>query len=134
MLRLSLWQNFAALAGRVMLAWIFVLEGWLKIRDYAGTVGYMEAHGVSGTLLPLVILTELGGGMLVAIGLLTRWAALALAGFCLLTIPFFHMAPGEVLHFYKNLAIAGGFLVLFAQGPGAWSLDGWLERRRRSGD
>ena len=103
---------------------IFVVEGWLKISDYAGTQGYMEANGVPGPLLPLVILTELGGGLLVAFGLFTRWAAVALAGFCLLTALFFHMAPDQAVHFYKNLAMAGGFLTLAAHEAGAWSLDG----------
>jgi putative oxidoreductase len=93
----------------------------------------MEANGVSPLLLPLVILTELGGGLLVMFGLLTRWAALALAGFCLLTALLFHMAPDQAVHFYKNLAIAGGFLMLVAHGPGPWSLDAWWARRSGGG-
>jgi putative oxidoreductase len=85
----------------------------------------MATAGVPGFLLPVVILTELGGGVLVALGLLTQLAALALAGFCLLAALIFHRDfgdPNQTLHFYKNLAIAGGFLVLAAFGPGAWSL------------
>lgn len=127
-------EPFAALAGRLLLSLIFVVEGWLKIFDYAATQGYMQANRVSGTLLPLVILTELGGGILVALGLFARWVALALAGFCLLTALFFHMAPDEAVHFYKNLAMAGGFLILAAQGPGGWSLDAWRVRRRAARD
>ena len=120
----------AALAGRLLLALIFVVEGWLKISDYSGTQGYMETHRVAGALLPPVILTELGGGLLVAFGLFTRCAAVALAGFCLLTALFFHMAPDQAVHFYKNLAMAGGFLTLAAHGPGAWSLDAWRRAKR----
>ncbi len=131
--QLSALQNFAALAGRVLLATIFVIEGFIKIGDYSGTISYMLAHDVSGRLLPLVILTELGGGLLVAVGLLTRWAAIALAGFCVLTALFFHMSPEEAVHFYKNLAMAGGFLVLAGFGPGGWSLDAWLRARRGTG-
>lgn len=81
-----------------------------------------------GILLPLVILTELGGGLLVAFGLFARYAAFALAGFALLTALFFHWNfgdPDQVIHFMKNLAIAGGFLLLTAFGAGAWSLDTW---------
>jgi putative oxidoreductase len=126
-------QNLAALAGRVLLATIFVIEGWLKITDYSGTISYMVENGVSGRLLPLVILTELGGGALVAVGLLTRWAAVALAGFCLLTALFFHMSPDQAVHFYKNLAMVGGFLLLAGFGPGDWSLDAWLGARRGTG-
>ena len=56
----------------------------------------MQAHGVDGRLLPLVILTELGGGLIVLFGFKTRWAAIALFGFCLLTALFFHLAADQV--------------------------------------
>ena len=130
--RLRALEAPAALAGRLLLALIFLVEGWLKVSDYAGTQSYMETHRVSGALLPLVILTELGAGLLVAVGLFTRWAAVALAGFCLLTALFFHMAPDQAVHFYKNLAMTGGFLTLAAHGAGAWSLDGWGRAKRGS--
>jgi putative oxidoreductase len=125
-------QNLAALAGRLLLALIFVVEGWIKIVSYSGTIGYMEAYGVPSLLLPLVILTELGGGLLVAAGLFARYAAFALAGFCLLTALFFHRDVADTnqfIHFFKNLALAGGFLMLVAFGPGAWSLDRRLRGR-----
>ena len=73
------------LLARAMLAYIFVVAGIAYIGQYAGVVDYMQANGVDGRLLPLVILTELGGGLLVLVGLKTRWAAIALFGFCLLT-------------------------------------------------
>ena len=79
-------------------------------------------------LLPLVILTELGGGLLVLAGFKTRWAAVALAGFCLLTAVIFHLASGETIEFQKNVAMAGGFLLLAVFGPGAWSIDGRFGR------
>jgi putative oxidoreductase len=123
-----------ALLGRLLLALIFIDEGWLKITSYAGTRGYMEANGVPGALLPFVILTELGGGILVAVGLLTRLAAFVLMGFCLLTALLFHMAPDQSVHFYKNLAMAGGFLTLAAHGAGAWSLDAWRTANWRPRD
>lgn len=121
-------QHLSAFAGRLLLALIFIIEGWIKVADYSGTVGYMEANAVPGALLPAVILTELGGGLLVAVGLFTRWAAVALAGFSILTALFFHSDIGstaQFIHFFKNLAIAGGFLTLAAFGPGRWSLDRW---------
>ena len=93
-----------------------------------GVSGYMAQHGVPAALLPLVILTELGGGLLVLFGLKTRWAAIALAGFCLLTALLFHLAAGETIQFQKNLAMAGGFLTLATAGPGRWSIDGWRSR------
>jgi putative oxidoreductase len=75
-----------------------------------------------------VIATELGGGLLVLVGLKTRWAALALFGFCLLTALFFHLGADQTIDFRKNLAMAGGFLTLAILCPGAWSLDGWRGR------
>jgi putative oxidoreductase len=122
---LSRWADPLALLARAMLAYIFILEGAAKITSYAGVVDYMQAAGVDGRLLPLVILTELGGGLLVIFGLFTRWAAIALTGYCLLTALFFHMGADQAIQFNKNIAMAGGFLALAVLGPGAWSLDGW---------
>ena len=122
-----------ALLARLLLAGVFIVEGWGKVVQYSGTVQYMEQYGVPGALLPVVILTELGGGLLVAFGLLTRIAAFALSGFCLLAALLFHGAlsdPNELIQFYKDIAIAGGFLGLVAFGAGEWSLDAWLARPR----
>jgi len=128
-------QAAFALVARLLLALIFVVEGWGKIVGYSDTVQYMQSYGVPGALLPLVILTELGGGLLVAFGLFTRIASFALAGFCLLTALLFHRAlsdPNELIQFYKDIAIAGGFLALTGFGAGEWSLDAWTRRARRS--
>ena len=119
--------------GRALMAYIFIVEGYGKIVNYSGVAGYMVDHGVTSALLPLVILTELGGGLMILGGLATRWAALALAGFAVLTAAIFHSDSadaGQVINFQKNLAIAGGFLILAGWGPGAWSLDGWRARTK----
>lgn len=116
------------LLSRAMMTYIFVADGVGQITSYAGVADYMREHGVAPALLPLVILTELGGGLLVLVGFKTRWASLALAGFCLLTAVIFHLASGETIEFQKNLAMAGGFLLLAVFGPGAWSIDGRLGR------
>jgi len=118
------------LLARAMLAYIFILEGFGKISSYTDVAGYMAQHGVPGSLLPLVILTELGGGLLVLFGLLTRWAAIALAGFCLLTGLFFHTGADQAIQLQKNIAMAGGFLALATAGAGPWSIDGWRARGR----
>lgn len=118
------------LLARAMMAYIFVVEGFGKITAYIGVAESMREHGVSPMFLPFVILTELGGGLLVLAGFKTRWAAIALAGFCLLTGLIFHLASGETVEFQKNLAMAGGFLLLAAFGPGAWSIDQRLSRPR----
>ena len=118
--------DFGELGGRILIAAIFILSGFSKITGYAGTQGYMEAMGVPGALLPLVIVAELGGGLLVVLGLWTRLAAFALAGFSLLSAVLFHANFGDqvqMIMFMKNLAIAGGFLFLVAHGAGALSLD-----------
>jgi putative oxidoreductase len=125
-------QSLVALAARLLLAFIFVVDGWQAIGNYSGTAGYMESFGVPGGLLPLVILTELGGGLLVGVGLFARYAGFALSGFALLAALFFHRNFGDsdqAIHFMKDMAISGGFLLLTAFGPGAWSLDAWRRGR-----
>ena len=125
---LSRWAGPLGLLARAMFAYIFIVEGVEKIRDYAGVVEYMQNNGVDGRLLPLVVLTELGGGLLVLFGLKTRWAAIALCGFCLLTAMFFHTASNQIIELQKNVAMAGGFLTLAICGAGPWSLDAWRGR------
>ena len=114
------------LIGRVLLAIMFVMAGFQKIGGYSGTQQYMEAFGVPGMLLPLVILLELGGGLAIIAGFMTRWVALAIAGFTLVAAVIFHNNFGDQIQaimFMKNLSVAGGFLLLAAHGAGAWSLD-----------
>lgn len=118
--------NAAELLGRILIALLFLISGVGKIGGYAGTQAYMASMGVPGALLPLVILTEAGGAIAILLGWKTRWAAFALAGFCLLTATLFHTHfadKGQITSFLKDIALAGGFLILFAHGAGAWSLD-----------
>ena len=122
---MSSMHGILTLLGRVLLSAIFILAGWQKITGYDATLQYMQAFGVPGVLLPLVILAELGGGLAILFGVLSRWAALALAGFCIVAALVFHAnfddAVQQVL-FLKNLAIAGGLLMLAANGPGPYAL------------
>lgn len=114
------------LLARGLLAALFLHEGWAKILGFEGAARYAEAFGVPAALLPLAIAVELGGGALILTGALTRPAALALAGFCLFTAAVFHTKAGDhnqMLHFEKNLGLAGGFLALACRGAGPWSLD-----------
>ena len=115
------------LTGRIFIAAIFLMAGIGKLgAGYAGTQGYMESMGVPGILLPLVIALEIGGAILVIAGLWTRLAALALAGFTVVSAVLFHADFSDqmqMIMFMKNFAIAGGFLFLAANGAGAWSLD-----------
>ena len=125
-------QNFAAPTGRFFLAIMFFMSGLTKISQYAGTQGYMEAMGVPGFLLPLVILTEAVGGLAIILGWKTKYAAIALAGFSVLSALLFHADfsnQAEMTSFMKNIAIAGGFLTLFVHGPGAFALDNLASKK-----
>ena len=122
----------ASLLGRTGLSLIFIISGLGKIAAYAGTQQYMASAGVPGALLPLVIALELGGGLAILAGLFTRWTALALAAFTLVAAALFHNNLGDQVQgimFWKNVAIAGGFLLLAANGAGAFSLDALRGRR-----
>jgi putative oxidoreductase len=118
--------NASELAGRVFVAAIFLISGFGKIGAYAATAAYMASAGVPPALLPAVIATEALGGIAILLGWHVRIAASLLAGFTLLAGLIFHSHFGDqiqMIMFLKNVAIAGGLLVLLANGPGAWSLD-----------
>ena len=119
-------HNFALLIGRLGLSAMFILGGISKITGYAGTMAYMASKGVPGVLLPLVILTELGGGLAILLGWQTRLVAILMAGFTAIASLLFHMdwaQAGQQIMFMKNVAVVGGFLALFAAGAGRYSLD-----------
>lgn len=126
-------QDPLALIGRILLALIFITSGFGKITGFEGTVGYIASKGVPMASLAAVIaiVVELGGGLAVVFGFMTRWAALALAVFSIAAGVLFHAfwaVPADqvmnmTIHFWKNVSIAGGFLVLAAYGAGAISID-----------
>jgi len=127
-------MNYSAtlsLFARIGLAAIFILAGLNKIGGYEGTMGYMESMGVPGALLPAVIALEVLGGIAILIGLLTRLAAFGLAVFSIAAAVLFHFNFADQMQFIlfmKNIAIAGGFLLLMANGPGAYSVDAKMGR------
>lgn len=127
-------NNLSVLIGRLGLSAIFILSGVAKLgAGYAGAQAYMESMGVPGALLPLVVFTEVAGGLAILAGFLTRWAAVGLALFSLASAWLFHFQLADqmqFINFFKNLAMAGGFLVLAAHGGGAFSIDAWLASRR----
>ncbi len=131
----SVLSDMAALAARLLVAGLFVPEGWGKISGYADTQSYMAQFGVEPRLAPLVIALEFGGGLALAFGAATRPLALALGMFSLLAALIFHQGAdfSEVLEFRKDFAIAGGLFALAALGGGAWSLDALLARRLMPG-
>ena len=122
------------LAGRYLLVFIFLHEGVGLLGNYAAAAAYMQKSGVPSLMLPAVIALQLGGGLLIVAGVMTRLSALAFAAFCVLTAILFHWQfadRNQLLHFQKDLAIAGGFLVLACCGPGGWSLGRYLPRLSR---
>jgi putative oxidoreductase len=126
-------QNIAALIGRILLAVIFLISGFGKIGGFEGTAGYIASKGLPlpQVVAALTIAVELGGGLLLAVGWKARWAALALAVFTLLAAIIFHnfwaaeaaQKMNQQINFLKNLAITGGMLMVFAFGPGRYSVD-----------
>ena len=125
--------NAVALVGRILLAAIFIISGFLKIGGFAGTAGYMASKGLPmpQVLLVLTIALELGGGILIAIGFKARWVALLFFLWLIPTTLIFHpfwgidaaQVQNQMNNFLKNVSIMGGMLLLFAYGPGAYSLD-----------
>jgi putative oxidoreductase len=134
-------KDWAALVGRVLLAVMFIISGWGKITDFSGNVGYIASQDLPmpQVLAVIAIVIELGAGLAIAFGWKTRWAALAMVVFLVVITPIFHgfwnvpadQAMAQQINFMKNLSILGGMLVLFAWGPGRYSLD---ESRLTAGD
>ena len=113
-------------AGRSLLASVFLLSGLGKLGAYAATAGYMSAMGVPGALLPAVIAFEVLAAIALVVGWKTRLTAFLLAGFSLLSAVLFHSNFADqmqMIMFMKNVAIAGGLLILVANGAGNISLD-----------
>ncbi|MFK5949901.1 MAG: DoxX family protein [Methylococcales bacterium] len=119
-------QTLLAPVARFLIALIFFVSGINKIFSYAGTQGYMEAFNISGGLLPVVIIIEIFAGLAVIIGWKTKLAASTLAGFSVISALIFHANFADQIQFIffmKNIGLAGGLLLLVANGPGAYALD-----------
>jgi len=119
-------SGLSELAGRILLATIFLITGLGKIASYAATAGYMDATGIPGELLPVVIAFEVLAAIALVAGWKTRLTAFLLAGFTLLSGLVFHSNFADqmqMIMFLKNVAITGGLLLLVANGAGALSLD-----------
>ncbi|KAB7644372.1 DoxX family protein [Polymorphobacter fuscus] len=121
-------QAYLPAIGRVGIAAIFILSGISKLTAPEGTIGYIASAGLPlpQVALVLAILLELVGGALLAIGYRTRLVAAVLAVFTVAAAIFFHAAlddQNQFIHFFKNLAIAGGLLQVVAFGAGRFSVD-----------
>jgi putative oxidoreductase len=126
-------RDGAALLGRVLLAALFIWSGFGKIMNFAGTAGYIAGKGLPmpTVLTAITVLMELGGGLLLLFGWKARWAGVLLALFLIIITPIFHgfwsVPPEQVMmqqiNFFKNLSILGGMLMVYAFGPGRYSID-----------
>lgn len=119
------------LVARILLGLLFVVAGFGKLGNVDGFGAYMASGGVPAILAWPVVLFEILGGLALIAGFQTRIAALALAGFCVLSGLLYHFDPADQMqmtNLLKNLGLAGGYLALFVTGPGAWSLDAKLGR------
>ncbi|MBS0497534.1 MAG: DoxX family protein [Proteobacteria bacterium] len=119
-------EKISQFVARLFLAQMFLLSGIFKIGGYAGTQGYMEAMGVPGMLLPLVIALEIGGGLAIIAGWQTRLVSIVLAAFTLAAAVIFHnnlADQTQMIMFMKNIAISGGFILLAVHGAGGYSWD-----------
>jgi putative oxidoreductase len=122
-------NNIGALVGRILLALIFALSGFIKLTHLAGTAAYMQHAGMPMTM-PLALaagIVELGGGVLLMVGFRTRAVALILFLFLIPVTIIFHVMPGgqmNQVHVMKNFAIMGGLLLVASLGGGGLSIDG----------
>jgi putative oxidoreductase len=125
--------SYGPLLGRVLIAAIFVLSGASKISGFEGTVGYIASKGVPFASLAAVaaIVVELGGGLCLIVGWKARWAAAAMLLFTVAAAIIFHnfwgaaadQAQNQMIHFMKNISMAGGLLFVIIHGSGPASVD-----------
>ncbi|MGE1173330.1 DoxX family protein [Pseudomonas sp. BW7P1] len=121
-------QASVALIGRVLLSVIFILSGFSKLAAPAMMIGYISSVGLPlpQVALALAVIVEIGGGLALIAGYRTRTVAAVLAAFSVFTALAFHNALGDqnqFIHFFKNIAMAGGLLQVVAFGAGRFSLD-----------
>ncbi|OTA17546.1 membrane protein [Xenorhabdus vietnamensis] len=125
-------EDSSLLVARILISVLFIIAGYGKLGEaYAGTQEFMEAMKVPGILLPLTILLELGGGLAVMFGLLTRTTAVFTFIFCILTAVLFHNDFSNDMNltmFLKNISISAGYLLLAMMGPGRFSIDHVLKK------
>jgi putative oxidoreductase len=125
-------NDYAAAFGRLMIATLFLLGGLGKIAAPAATQAYIASTGlplpIAGYLIAVVV--EVAGGLLLAAGYRTTFVATGMAVFTLATAAFFQ---NQLIHFFKNIAIAGGLFQVASFGAGSISIDGLRTKRHRRG-
>ena len=118
--------NVIDLLGRIFISVLFFLNGIFKIRNYDGTIEWMETYDLPGIMIIPAIIIEIVAPILIVIGYKTKIAAAFLFLFCVSTAFIFHNDFGDQIQltaFLKNIALAGGFMFLIANGAKDYSLD-----------
>jgi putative oxidoreductase len=131
-------ERYATLAARLLISQIFLISGVMKVLDPNGTAAQMEGRGIFWVPLFLIgaIAFELGGGLSLLLGFMTRLGALALFLFLIPVTLTFHnfwtyppdQRVQQMILFMHNLTLMGGLLLVMTFGPGAFSLDRWTRR------
>ena len=119
-------MHIVEILGRILLSAIFIINGIGKIFNYEGTIQYMENFDIPGYLIIPAITVEILFPILLIIGYYTKFSALVLSLFTLVLAVIFHTDFSnqmQLMSFLKNIAIAGGFLIIFVYGPGKYSID-----------
>jgi putative oxidoreductase len=121
-------MDWVALAGRVLMSAIFIHSGYLKAIAPTATMTYLGNQHLPmvGAAYALTLLIEIGGGLLFLVGYRARLTALVLAAWCVATAMVAHYHPEsreQMIHFMKNVCMAGGFLQVVAYGAGRLSAD-----------
>ena len=118
--------NFIDLIGRIFISSVFLLSGYNKFFNFDATVTWMEGFGVSGLLLWPTIILEIILPFFIIIGYQTKVSAIVLALFSLITAIIFHSDftnQMQVIAFFKNLGLTGGFMFIAIHGPKDWAFD-----------
>lgn len=126
-------MQFIEVLGRIFLSTLFFIEGINKIFNYEGTIQYMESFDVPQYLVIPAIILEILFPILLILGYQTKIAALIMAMFTIVVAIIFHTDFDnhmQFITFFKNIAIAGGFIIIFVNSPGKFSLDYRLKSKK----
>ena len=131
------WQDFLLLLGRVLLGWIFILSGWRKLMDIPASAASMPRRDLPTFLGYIAPPVEFIGGICLVVGLATRYAALLMLLFVIIATFSSHrywnypeaQRANQNSHFWKNISMMGGTVLLFVTGAGRYAVDAMLQRR-----
>ena len=118
--------NIIDLLGRIFISVLFFINGIFKINNYDGTIEWMDSYGLPGIMIIPAIIIEIVAPILIVIGYKTKIAAALLFLFCISTAFIFHNEFSDQMQltaFLKNIALAGGFMFIIANGARAYSID-----------